>query len=162
MLEVRRELERWLVGAAARRARDEERARFLTLSKEMDRAARKDGGGSFLKCDREFIHLLVAAARNEFATEAMNLLQGCLAGSGSRITKNAQTCRRRRGCTRESRWPSPPDARRTPSSGWIASSIMLKNSQGPPSAPINLGKSDLKDVAVLWFFWDSFLSYTVS
>ncbi|MQR01233.1 GntR family transcriptional regulator [Glaciimonas soli] len=76
MLEVRREVERYLVGASARRARPEERQHFLTLAKDMDRAAKTNDGEAFLAMDLEFNKLLLSTARNEFAVSAMRLIQG--------------------------------------------------------------------------------------
>jgi DNA-binding GntR family transcriptional regulator len=75
-LEVRRDFERWLAGAAARRAREDERNRFSALAAEMETDARNDDGESFLAHDREFNQLLQTAARNELAAAMMKLVQG--------------------------------------------------------------------------------------
>jgi DNA-binding GntR family transcriptional regulator len=75
-LEVRREFERWLAGAAARRARDDERDRFSALAVGMETDACNDDGESFLAHDREFNQLLCVAARNEFAAAIMKLVHG--------------------------------------------------------------------------------------
>ena len=76
MLEVRREVERLLAGVAAKRAREEERARFIKLARDMNKVAKTNDGEAFLICDREFNQLLLVAARNEFATAVMKLMQG--------------------------------------------------------------------------------------
>ncbi len=76
LLEVRREVERYLVGASTRRAKLEERKHFLELSKAMERAAKTNDGEAFLGMDLEFNKLLLATARNEFAVSAMRSMQG--------------------------------------------------------------------------------------
>src|SRR5262245_317163 len=58
MLEVRRVVERYVVGAAARRATAEERLRFKELQLRMERAARHRDGTGFLALDREFNNAL--------------------------------------------------------------------------------------------------------
>jgi DNA-binding GntR family transcriptional regulator len=74
LLEVRRELERLVARSAARRATPQERARFSTLAKAFKSAARTSDDVSFLRIDREFNELCLEAARNEFATTAMQLM----------------------------------------------------------------------------------------
>lgn len=76
MLEVRREVERYVVGAAARRASDAERARFAAMADEMERARQANDSEAFLKLDAEFNKLILVASRNEFAAAAMKLTQG--------------------------------------------------------------------------------------
>lgn len=71
LLEVRRELERLIARAAARRASDEERERFGQLAEGFERAARTGDDVSFLRIDREFNELCLQAARNEYAATAM-------------------------------------------------------------------------------------------
>ena len=74
LLEVRREVERLVARSAARRASPEERARFAGLAKAFERAARTNDDLTFLRIDREFNELCLEAARNEFATTAMQML----------------------------------------------------------------------------------------
>jgi DNA-binding GntR family transcriptional regulator len=74
LLEVRREVERLVARSAARRASPEERARFAELAKAFERAARTNDDVAFLRIDREFNELCLVAARNEFATTAMQLM----------------------------------------------------------------------------------------
>jgi DNA-binding GntR family transcriptional regulator len=76
LLEVRRSVERVVAAMAARRATDAERERFAALAKEMARAGKADDGTAFLKLDGEFNQLMMAAARNEYATAALKLMQG--------------------------------------------------------------------------------------
>ena len=74
LLEVRREIERLVAWSAARRATAEERVRFAELAKAFERAARTNDDVTFLRIDREFNELCLVAARNEFATTAMQLM----------------------------------------------------------------------------------------
>jgi len=74
LLEVRREIERLVAWSAARRATVDERARFADLAKAFERAARTNDDVSFLRIDRGFNELCLEAARNEFATTAMQLM----------------------------------------------------------------------------------------
>jgi DNA-binding GntR family transcriptional regulator len=75
LLELRREVERLVARSAARRASAEEKARFAELAATFERSARDNDDTAFLRTDREFNELCVAAARNEFATVAMGLMQ---------------------------------------------------------------------------------------
>jgi DNA-binding GntR family transcriptional regulator len=74
LLEVRREVERLVARSAARRASPEERARFTALADAFERAARTGDDVAFLRIDREFNELCLEAARNEFASTAMQLM----------------------------------------------------------------------------------------
>ena len=74
LLEVRREVERLVARSAARRATPEERTRFVNVAKAFERAARTNDDVAFLRIDREFNELCLQAARNEFATTAMQLM----------------------------------------------------------------------------------------
>lgn len=74
LLEVRRELERLICRKAARRASDAERKQFAELSKGFRQCARDGDEERFMRMDREFNELCLVAARNEFATGAMNLM----------------------------------------------------------------------------------------
>ncbi len=74
LLEVRREVERLVARSAARRATPAERVRFGAVAKALKRAARTNDDVAFLRIDREFNELCLAAARNEFASTAMQLM----------------------------------------------------------------------------------------
>lgn len=74
LLEVRRELERLICRKAARRATDEERKRFAELAKGFRQCAKDGDEQRFMRMDREFNELCLVAARNEFATGAMSLM----------------------------------------------------------------------------------------
>jgi DNA-binding GntR family transcriptional regulator len=76
LVEARRHVEGGLVALAARRADGTQRERFSGLAKEMDRAARTNDGTTFLALDGEFNQLLLAAARNEYLSSCMRLMQG--------------------------------------------------------------------------------------
>jgi DNA-binding GntR family transcriptional regulator len=74
LLEVRREVERLVARGAARRASPAERARFAELARGFERAARTGDDKAFMRIDREFNELCLAAVRNEFAAGAMGLM----------------------------------------------------------------------------------------
>ena len=74
--EVRRELERLIARTAARRATDDQRARFRQLASAFQESARVNDDVTFMRTDREFNLLCSAAAHNEFAAGAMSLLHG--------------------------------------------------------------------------------------
>lgn len=74
LLEVRRELERLICRKAARRATDGERKRFAELAKGFRQCAKDGDEQRFMRMDREFNELCLVAARNEFATGAMSLM----------------------------------------------------------------------------------------
>lgn len=74
LIEVRRELERLICSKAARRASDEERKRFAEIAKAFRLCAKDGDEDRFMRMDREFNELCLAAARNEFAAGAMNLM----------------------------------------------------------------------------------------
>jgi DNA-binding GntR family transcriptional regulator len=76
LLELRRHVERCVVSLAARRADAAQRARFEALAREMDAVVASNDGNAFLVLDGEFNQLLLASARNEYATSTMKLLQG--------------------------------------------------------------------------------------
>lgn len=75
LLEVRREVERLVARSAARRATPAERAQFAELAGQFEKSARRNDDTTFMRVDRAFNELCVAAARNEFATGAMGLMQ---------------------------------------------------------------------------------------
>jgi DNA-binding GntR family transcriptional regulator len=74
LLEVRRELERLVARGAARRATAAERARFAELARQFERAGRTGDDKTFMRVDREFNELCLAAVKNEFAAGAMGLM----------------------------------------------------------------------------------------
>jgi DNA-binding GntR family transcriptional regulator len=76
LLEARREVERLIVRLAARRADARQRARFAAIAEAMQRAGEAPDETAFLRLDREFNLLCLAAARNEFAEATMTLLHG--------------------------------------------------------------------------------------
>lgn len=76
LLELRRELERLLATAAARRATAEERVAFREVAAAMRRTVDAGEGLEFMRHDRRLDLLLCQAARNEFVTNAMGLTQG--------------------------------------------------------------------------------------
>jgi DNA-binding GntR family transcriptional regulator len=76
VLEVRRELERLLSKAAARRATEEQRDQLLRIAAGMDAASRSNDGIAFMRLDREMNLLIMAAAHNEYAAGAMRLING--------------------------------------------------------------------------------------
>lgn len=76
LLELRREVERLVAERAARRASGPERAELEEIAAGMERAAEANDDIAFMRLDREFNEVTVAAAHNEFATSAMALMQG--------------------------------------------------------------------------------------
>ena len=74
LLEVRRELERLIARSAARRATEDERARFHDLARRFEKSAKTDDDVAFMRADREFNELCSAASHNEFAAGAMSLM----------------------------------------------------------------------------------------
>ncbi len=75
LLELRREVERLVARCAARRATVQERARFAELADQFEKSARKNDDITFMRVDRAFNDLCLAAARNEFTASAMGLMQ---------------------------------------------------------------------------------------
>jgi DNA-binding GntR family transcriptional regulator len=75
LLEVRREVERLVARSAARRATPAERAQLARLADQFEQSARKNDDTTFMRVDRAFNELCVAAAHNEFAAGAMGLMQ---------------------------------------------------------------------------------------
>ena len=74
LLEVRRELERLIARSAARRATDEERARFEAIARRFQESSRVNDDVAFMRTDREFNDLCSAASHNEFAAGGMSLM----------------------------------------------------------------------------------------
>jgi len=75
LLETRREVERLVARSAARRATPVERRRMDELAERFERSARNNDDKGFMRVDREFNELCLAAAKNEFASGAMRLMQ---------------------------------------------------------------------------------------
>jgi DNA-binding GntR family transcriptional regulator len=75
LLETRREVERLVTRSAARRATDGERRRMKVLAELFGRCARNNDDTRFMRVDREFNELCLAASKNEFAAGAMRLMQ---------------------------------------------------------------------------------------
>jgi DNA-binding GntR family transcriptional regulator len=76
LLELRRVVERLVASRAAKRASEGERHRLDEIAAGMEAAASANDDVAFMRLDREFNELTVTAARNEFATSAMSLVQG--------------------------------------------------------------------------------------
>jgi DNA-binding GntR family transcriptional regulator len=76
LLEVRRELERLIARAAARRASSIQRHRFASIADEMEAAGSNNDDTGFMRLDREFNLLSLDAAHNEFVSGAMSLMHG--------------------------------------------------------------------------------------
>lgn len=76
LLELRRVVERLVAVRAAKRATEAERRRLDGIAVGMESAAAANDETAFMRLDREFNELTVSAARNEFATSAMSLMQG--------------------------------------------------------------------------------------
>lgn len=76
LLETRREVERLVVRCAARRCSEAERARFEALAEAFAASGQADDETRFMRADKEFNDLTLAASRNEFAAGAMGLMHG--------------------------------------------------------------------------------------
>ncbi len=76
LLEVRREVERLVVRSASRRANAEEYARFAALAVLFDASGAANDDVEFMRADRDFNDLCLQAARNDFASGAMSLMNG--------------------------------------------------------------------------------------
>jgi DNA-binding GntR family transcriptional regulator len=76
VLEVRRELERFLSVTGAERATKEERARLLETARAMDQAGKANDDIAFMRLDRDLNQLMIEAAHNDYAARSMKLLQG--------------------------------------------------------------------------------------
>ena len=76
LLEVRREVERLVVRSAARRASKDEYSRFFELAKLFETSGAANDDVEFLRADRDFNDLCLIAARNDFASGAMSLMNG--------------------------------------------------------------------------------------
>ncbi len=76
VLEVRRELERLLSRAGARRRTEAQADRLLEVAAGMEQAAATNDDIAFMRLDRELNALVSKAAHNEYATRSMRLLEG--------------------------------------------------------------------------------------
>ncbi len=76
LIELRREVERLVARAAARRATTEQRHRLAAIAAAMEQAARADDEIGFMRLDRDFNLLMLDAARNQFAAGAMTMMHG--------------------------------------------------------------------------------------
>ena len=74
LLELRREVERLVARSAARRGTPQEHRQFLELARSFEKCASSNDELAFMRVDREFNELAIAAARNEFAAGAMSLV----------------------------------------------------------------------------------------
>jgi len=75
LLEVRREIERLMARAAAKRASASEREAFRRIAEGMQTASSGNDDIAFMRLDLAFNQLLAQAARNDFATGAISLMQ---------------------------------------------------------------------------------------
>lgn len=76
VLEARREIERLLSRAGAKRRTKEQAVSLLSIAEGMERAAEENDDIAFMRLDRELNTLVAASAHNEYASRAMGLLQG--------------------------------------------------------------------------------------
>ena len=76
LIEVRREIERLMARTGAKRATEEERARYREIAAGMDRAAAENDDLLFMRLDRQLNLLVAHTARNEFASKSMGLMHG--------------------------------------------------------------------------------------
>lgn len=75
IIELRRELERFVTIQAARLADDTARATFARLARQFHEAAESGSGSIFIDTDREFNLMIAATADNKYAEAAMALIQ---------------------------------------------------------------------------------------
>ena len=75
LIEVRRELERIMVGRAALLATHEERLQFAALASEFNKVAETSDEDAFIATDRQFNNLVASTARNRYAMLSMSAIQ---------------------------------------------------------------------------------------
>lgn len=75
LLEVRRELERLMASCSARRASNSEKQEFRQIADGMKKTAENDDDITFMRLDRRLNQLLCQAARNEYITNSVALIQ---------------------------------------------------------------------------------------
>lgn len=76
VLEVRREIERLLSRAGAKRRTEEQAQRLLEIANGMEQAAIGNDDIAFMRLDNEMNSLVAKSAHNEYASRVMGLLQG--------------------------------------------------------------------------------------
>lgn len=76
LLELRREIERFVMREAARRSTPEERAAFSELAAHFEQSAAEDDDRAFMRYDLMFNRMTIKACRNEYAAKSMQLMQG--------------------------------------------------------------------------------------
>jgi len=76
VLEARREVERLLSRAGAKRRTEEQAEQLWAVAEGMDLAAKENDDIAFMRLDLKLNQLVADAAHNEFASRAMGLLQG--------------------------------------------------------------------------------------
>jgi DNA-binding GntR family transcriptional regulator len=76
VLELRRELERFLSRVGAERATREQKTRCLEVARGMENAARTNDDIAFMRLDRELNGLIVETAHNDYAARSMKLIAG--------------------------------------------------------------------------------------
>lgn len=76
LLEIRREVDRFVARTAARRATQEERDHFRSLAKSFEEAADAGDENLLMRADRIFHPLFAVCTRNEFATSVVDLTEG--------------------------------------------------------------------------------------
>jgi DNA-binding GntR family transcriptional regulator len=76
LLQVRREIERLLARTGALRSTEAEKEEFFEIAEGMERAARDNDDIDFMRLDQRLHNLTKIAARNEYASSAIGLLQG--------------------------------------------------------------------------------------
>lgn len=74
LLEMRREIDRFIARSAARRATVEERRRFQEIARTFKASLKNGDETSFMRADKAFHSLFATAARNEFAVSALDLM----------------------------------------------------------------------------------------
>lgn len=74
LLEMRREIDRFIARSAARRATMEERRRFQEIADTFKASAKTGDEKTFMRADKAFHSLFASAARNEFAMSALDLM----------------------------------------------------------------------------------------
>ena len=75
LIELRRQLERYLTVRAAQLADDAAKMAFIDLAHRFEAAVEENEGSIFMDADREFNALIVNTADNKYATAAMGPIQ---------------------------------------------------------------------------------------
>jgi len=76
VLEARREIERLLSRAGAKRRTEEQASRLLVIADGMEKVAKDNDDIAFMRLDHELNDLVSESAHNEYASRAMGLLHG--------------------------------------------------------------------------------------